>query len=221
MTVSACGLFEKKQAPEPAPAPKVVAAVPYATLAAALPKALPDWTAEPPRGGITNTGAQELSRASVNFKKDVDGKQGSLSIEIIDGTHVPSVKSRLALMTHPADDVHLMDLTVAGYHGLQQWQPLSGGAFGFLVIADRFLVMLNGSNVSPTVFRQAAESVDVRQLESLVGATPVTPASPQPSSPAAAVTTADTAFTQTSPTAAASAVPITTATSVQPFATGR
>lgn len=177
---------EEKAVSKPFPSAEVVNAVPHETLASALPKMVADWSRSEPQSSATSSGKYQMARASVTFKKEVDGKTGTLDIELIDGTHVPSVKSQLALMTHSANDVHQMDLTLAGYHGMQQWQPIEGEVAALVVIAGRFVVKAKGSLVSPTVFARAMEGIDVNELEVLAGVTPTV----QTSSSAASVPTA-------------------------------
>jgi hypothetical protein len=174
VVVSACGLFGKKEAPEqsPAPAAKVVQAVPPEALISALPKVVADWTSAAPQSSTASSGNYQLARANVAFEKALDGKVSTLNIEIVDGIHVPSVKSQLALLMHGGGDVHQMDFAVGGHHGVQHWQPEAGKVGAFVVVAGRFLVRLNGSNVPPQVFRQAADSVDVRKLEEWAGVAP-------------------------------------------------
>jgi hypothetical protein len=212
VNVSACGLFEKKGAPEPAPSPastrpKLPTAVPPEELAAALPKSITGWASDGPQSFAASAGDYQLARSVVNFKQEIEGKPATFSVEIIDGTHVPSVKSQLALLMHAADDVHRMELTASGYHGTQQWQPSSGDVAAFVVVANRFLIKLVGHNVSPLVFRQTVDAIDVRKLERLAGVAPneqhAAPGSTLPSSTAATASSTMTAPVTANPSATA------------------
>lgn len=167
---SSCGFFERKAPPERKT--EVVTAVAHEALVAALPDAVADWTRNTPESTLNTSGTYQMARATVTFEKTVGDERGVMTIEIVDGLHVPSVKSRLALMMHGADDVHRMALQVAGYHGVQHWQPEKHAVGAHLVVANRFLVTLTGRHVSQDEFRRAVDGVDVRALESLIGASP-------------------------------------------------
>lgn len=185
VTVSACSLFGKKDAAEqeksePGATRQKIVAIPHDQLVTALPNAVADWTREAPQGNTTSAGNYELSQTAVTFKSVTGPKPASLTIEIVDGTHVPSVKSQLALLMHASDDVHQLKLTASGYAGIQRWQPASGEVSAFIVVAGRFLVKLRGVNVSPETFRQAVDLIDMRKLESLAGVPPAAQAAPMP-----------------------------------------
>src|SRR5690606_25029834 len=163
---SSCGLFERNGTQERKV--EVVTAVAHEALAAALPRAVADWTRDSPKSSLNTSGNYQMARATVTFEKNAGNERGALTVEIVEGLHVPSVKSRLALMMHGADDVHRMALQVAGYHGVQQWQPEKNAVGAHLVVANRFLVTLTGTHVSQDVFHQALNGIDVGALESLI-----------------------------------------------------
>lgn len=199
-SVSACGLFGKEET-ESRPAAtqrrkvEIVTAVPHEVLATVLPKTVEDWQGDVPQGSLTSAGVHQLSRAGITFKHKRDGTPGAFSLDIVDGTHVPSVNSTLALMAHAVEDVHRMELVVSGYHGVQHWQPQAGTVTAMIVLAGRFLVTLKGNHVPPQLVKQAVAAIDVRKLESLAGVEPaLAPAAEQtaarnPNSGAAASTT--------------------------------
>lgn len=171
----ACGLFgggddAKKSEASTSERSSVVPAVPHEELTAALPQRIEGWQVEFAPGKFTSTHTHQLSRASANYSKHVDDKQSLFSVELVDGTQVPSVNASLAIMAHMVEDVHRMNVSVAGYSGIQQWHPETNGVTAMVVIAGRFVATLKGDNIRPEFVSTALSMIDIKKLESLAGA---------------------------------------------------
>lgn len=178
--LTSCGLFKRedssteaaKSSPDgakpPSEGPK---AVPHEALAATLPREIQGWKTEALPGAFIENGGNQLSRASANYSLASEGQPGFFNIEVVDGTHVPAVQASLAILVHAVDDVHRMNVEVSGYQAIQQWIPESNSVTSTVVVGNRFVVTLKGTNVPPEVVSKALNSVDARQLESLAGVT--------------------------------------------------
>ncbi len=174
--LSACGLFgckdeQKKPQPPGSEQVSVITAVPHEQLTAALPQQLDGWQVEFTPGKFTSGGNHQMSRAGANYSQQLDGNQSFFSIELVDGTQVPSVNASLAIMAHMVEDVHRVNLTVAGYSGIQQWQPETKGVTAMVVIAGRFVATLKGDNIRPEMVKTALSKMDFKKLETLAGVT--------------------------------------------------
>ncbi len=171
---SACGLFGSKDEHKKPQSPgseqaSVIIAVPHEQLTAALPQQLEGWQVEFSPGKFTSGGNHQMSRAGANYSQQLDGNQSFFSIELVDGTQVPSVNASLAIMAHMVEDVHRTNLTVAGYSGIQQWQPETKSVTAMIVIAGRFVATLKGDNIRPELVKTALSKLDIEKLETLAG----------------------------------------------------
>lgn len=97
-----------------------------------------------------------------------EGTASTMRLDILDGTHVPAVHGRLAVVMHGVDDVHRKPISVQGHSGIQHWNP-QAGTVQVTLIVDRFVVELNGSAVSPAVVASVLEALDLKQLAARAG----------------------------------------------------
>jgi hypothetical protein len=169
--LASCSLFKSEASPTEAPKPRADGprAVAHEALAATLPRDVPGWKIETLPGAFIENGGNQLSRASANYSRSAEGEPGFFNLEVVDGTHVPAVRASLAILVHSVDDAHRMNVDVSGYQAIQQWLPESNSVTSTVVIANRFVVTLKGTNVPPELVGQALNRVDAKQLEALAG----------------------------------------------------
>lgn len=174
--VSSCGLFgEKKQSSSGETAPRliegpasIVIVVPHEELTKVLPQQLQGWKVELPPGVVIDNGAETLSRARANYWQEVNGEVASFNLEVVDGTHVPSVQVALAI-TVQSGGKQRSGVTVGGYPVHQQWTIEAHSVTAVAVIAKRFVVTLKGTNLNAVIVKRAFDAIDVKRLEELAG----------------------------------------------------
>jgi hypothetical protein len=95
-------------------------------------------------------------------------KRQTVSLQILDGNHVPSAYAPLALISHSAGeaDVHKMQIKIGRHTGIQQWKPETGKVHVLMLIARRFMITLNGEHVSPQTVKQYLKAIDLDELAS-------------------------------------------------------
>lgn len=135
-------------------------------LASLLPK-LQGWNSSVPEGTYVQSGRDKFSRSTCTYtRKDGDALL-SATLIITDGSHVANINAPLARMAHTGpNNPHTLGISVHGYHGLQQWQPDSGKVSAALMVAHRFLITLEGENLSPEMVTGFLGSIDLRLLGS-------------------------------------------------------
>jgi hypothetical protein len=159
-------LFGGKEREEEAHAPTPAEPVPQDKLLALVPR-LQGWQRQPPEGKTTAAGERKITVAKASYHKQVEGKRLTVSIEIIDGNHVPSVYAPFAVFSHTKtgpDGVHTMRVEMGGYPGIEEWKTESGQVNLALLVARRFVVTLRGSGISQDTVRQYINAIDLQQL---------------------------------------------------------
>lgn len=139
--------------------------VPHEQLAEVLPK-MEGWQASPPNGKREDVGENHVSVVSRRYEKAGDPKPQTVELQVVDRAYVSTVYSPFAAMAHSngAGDVHKMRIDIDGNPGMQEWKPASGGVTVALLVAHRFVLMLEGSNVSPTTVDEFIHAVDLKRL---------------------------------------------------------
>ena len=166
--LSGCKCAEKTRAPEPAP--KLEKLVAHEQLAALLPK-LQGWEGGKPLSAISKRGQNEVSQASASYEKKVEEQTQTVTIELIDAEHDPSVFAPLAIMVHSgegAESGHKRGIEIQGFHGIEEWQVETQSVLLALVVGNRFLVRLSGSHVPEATVKEWMNAIDLKKLASLV-----------------------------------------------------
>lgn len=200
---SSCSLFDKKEgssrsavAPEETPSvAPIVIVVPHQELTKVLPAQLEGFQVALPPGVVIDNGAETLSRARADYWQEVNGEVASLNLEIVDGTHVPSVQVALALATQTGGGQRALGVTVGGYPADQRWNLETNSVTTVAVIAKRFVVTLKGTNAHVSTVKRILDAIDVKRLEALAGVEPEAE-SDDPAAAATAVAPAETATRQ-------------------------
>lgn len=191
-----CGLFEKltgsgdeqqtksanqaqqtKPTNHEPPAPKPVTSIPPEKLSELLPK-MDGWETQPPVGEFIPVGEHKVSRATGTYSRMVETLPLSATLRIVDGSYASDVYAPLTRMAHTrAGEVtgHKMSITIEGNPGIQQFKTESGKVEVVLVVAKRFLITLEGQNLSPQVVQEFLHGIDVKKLMAWAGTKPVLP----------------------------------------------
>jgi hypothetical protein len=112
---------------------------------------------------------EETKSEEHKLRSQQDSQPAAISVEILDGSHVPAAYSQLAIMAHsrgPGEDMHKMSITVAGHSGIEEWDPTTGGVTAVIQVERRFLITLRGQGVSPEFVRETLQSIDLETLAS-------------------------------------------------------
>jgi|GEM_PF-2434751 len=189
----ACGLWEKltgggdkKQASHEAPPPTPVTPIAPEKLVELLPK-LEGWETKPPVGEYVAAGPNQVTQATGRYARKIEELALSATLKIIDGAYAADIYGPLARMAHgQPGDPHKMPITVEGGSGIQAWRPDTGQVDVALVVASRFLVTLEGQNLSPQVVQAFLGGIDTKKLTAWAGTKPDAkqPDAKQPPAPA-------------------------------------
>lgn len=148
--------------------PKPLEAVAPEALQALLPQ-LDGWRSQSPRAELTREGEYSLSRVAADYSKQLEGKPVTFRIELADGTHVPSLSSRLAVLFHSSQETAKGEkLQVGEYFGVQRRDESTQTVEATFIVAGRFVVTLSGKEVPANVVTEALQAIDVKKLASLV-----------------------------------------------------
>jgi hypothetical protein len=183
----ACGLLEKltgggdkegqtRHGIQQAPVPIPVKPIAPEELVLLLPK-LEGWDAQPPVGEFVDAGSNKVTQATGNYARKIEELALSATLKIVDGAYAADVYGPLARMAHgQPGDPHKMPINVEGGSGIQEWRPDTGQVDVALVVADRFLVTLEGQNLSPQVVQAFLGGIDTKKLTAWAGKKPPAPA---------------------------------------------
>lgn len=103
-----------------------------------------------------------------------------VSIDIVDGRYIAEAYAPFAVLMHYRGEVaepHKRAIHLAGHPGVEQWTPETGGVRVLLLVGQRFIVTLDGSNLTPPEVKAWLNAVDVSQLGSWGKPTTPAPAS--------------------------------------------
>lgn len=175
LALPACGFFERLfGGEEEKPAYQTLAGepVPDEKLRELLPK-MDGWQAQAPQSKTSSIGPQKVSQASASYEQTVGEKTQTVSLEILDGNNVSSIYAPFAVMAHSQGDkldVHKMRIEIDGYPGMEEWKPEAGTVKVLLLVGRRFVVTLNGRNLTPALVRQTIQAIDLKKLAALAEA---------------------------------------------------
>ncbi len=152
---------EQKTGPTVAPGDPVA----QAKLAAILPK-LEGWEGPAPAGKRVPAGEHEVTSAKASYSKQVDGQTLTVNLELMDGNHIPSVYSHLAVWAHknPSTDFHKNSIEIEGHSGFEKWDPESKRVTVVFLVKGRFLFTFKGKNLSPEVVEKWLHAVEWKRL---------------------------------------------------------
>ncbi len=140
-------------------------------LAQVLPK-LDGWDVESPNGRLETVGEDQVSIVSARYEKASEPNPQTIDLQVVDRAYASTVYSPFAAMAHSAggNDVHKMRLDVNGHPGMQEWKPAANGVSVALLVSKRFVVSLEGSNVSPTTVNEFINGIDLKRMEAWAAA---------------------------------------------------
>jgi hypothetical protein len=131
--------------------------VAHERLKAFLPT-LPGWTREGDPKGTTDP-AEGVSRVVAQYNHTGGG---GVSIEIMDTMSNPKLLEILK------EDLKSKETKVAGFPALQDWRSEIGSGTITVLVADRFVVGITGTNVSEfAVLQKTVDAIDLRKLAAL------------------------------------------------------
>ena len=140
--------------------------VKFDVLIAFLPQA-EGWTASDPKGATTQMVQWKISNASRSYTK-ADGSR--IKVELVDGSYVPMVYAPFTAMVNFAQETtegYTKGIKIDGQPAFEEWKKSGGRAKLNVLVADRFLLKIDGTKVTPELVREWAGKIDLEKLAAL------------------------------------------------------
>jgi hypothetical protein len=129
---------------------------------------MPGWKADgDPDGGSVSMGTFKMSQAERGYSAG----EKSLRIQIADGGYVPMVYASIKMAMNfeiDTSEEFVKKITFQGYPGIEKYEYSSKSAEIILLLADRFLVQLEGDGFEDTSeLKKIAENLDLKAIAGL------------------------------------------------------
>jgi hypothetical protein len=149
---------------------KPVDPLPFGELIVLLPK-VDGWTSpDEAKGETTQMGEYKITTVSQHYSRITGDKTENMSVTILDGGYVPMVYAPFLMMSQfsrEGTDGHSKGLTISGQPAFEEWKKAQESVNLSILVADRFLVTLNGDSVAPEEGRTWAGHIKLNQLKDL------------------------------------------------------
>lgn len=132
-----------------------------------------EWTATEPKGATQQMGQWKISEASRHYTKGEGQDQQKIDVTLVDGSYVPMVYAPFTAMANFAQEStegYAKGMKIDGQPAFEEWKKKSKNAKLIVLVADRFLLTIEGSNVTPEVVRNWAGLIGTKKIAALAKA---------------------------------------------------
>jgi len=150
----------------------VVDPVSFNALIPLLPAAPTDWTAATPDGSTTSMPEYKVTFVTGQYSRAAagDSPQADVTIQITDGGFAEMVAApfqMMSMMSHESTTGYQKGVTIAGNPAYEVWDNGSRRCELHILVAGRFLVHLQSSQIPPDELRAWADRIDLAGLADL------------------------------------------------------
>jgi len=176
--------FERKLTPAATDAAPSGTAATSAALAAPAGTAAPASTAAPSGAAALGTANPTATAApSPPAVTPPDPSLQKVTISIVDGRYIADAYAPFAVLMHyrgEMNEPHKRSIQLAGHPGIEQWSPETASVTVLLLVGQRFVVTLQGQNLTPPEVKAWLNAIDLGLLGSWGKPTTPSPAATTP-----------------------------------------
>ncbi len=128
------------------------------------------WEAKEPTGQTSQMGQWKISTASRSYSKGKGKDRSTMKVEIVDGSYLPMVYAPFTVMSQFSRESttgHTKGLKIDGQPAVEEWKQRGGKAKVLVLVDDRFLLTVSGSNTTTEAVRDWIGQVGVSKLAAL------------------------------------------------------
>lgn len=133
-----------------------------------LPDTPRGWTAQKPQGETNSLGDYGISQVSQTFKREDNNKE--IKVSIFDGAFNSVLSAPFSLATgfnRESTEGYNKSITIDEFPGREIYNHLNKEGSLYLLVDNRFLVQIEGSNIEQTDLREWWRSLDRQSLTAI------------------------------------------------------